>query len=188
MSRTDDGFFSVSHNYPVFLQPHQGEASQQGLVDAMPESFRMLSEIAASEQQSLGLIKQLPQGDVISQYLQLQAKKVDILLQFVMAQQPQQGSECQGLQFGGSHLLINSPTQLQTDQVYQARLYIKAAQLAVFCLVEPRIVEPGAIESASEQYQLDILAIGEAEQEMLVRASLLEQQKLLKLRQQARSQ
>ena len=126
-------------------------------------------------------INQLPKGDIISEYLILQTKKVDLVLHQQLSQIDYTGMKCQGTHFGGSHLSFSMPEQFNVydDQELALHLLIQKHRIAVYCFAKVLSFET---ENKQHAIRAEIVQIGEAEQEQLIRASLQQQQYILKSR------
>ena len=176
---SNDGFFNIPCDYQMYVEPLSAPASDDLLTRQMPENFKLLREIAEQEQEAFLHINQLPKGDVLTNYLRLQSKKTDLVLHHQLLNIPHQGLLCQGTHFGGSHLTFKMDTAFQPQQQMSASLLIAKHLVAVYCFIE--ILESDRIDDQHE-FKAEIIKIGEAEQEQLIKASLSQQQYILQKR------
>tara|TARA_B100001094_G_C18170520_1_gene794808 strand:+ start:889 stop:1443 length:555 start_codon:yes stop_codon:yes gene_type:complete len=181
MAQQDDCFFNIPCSYQIYAEPLHAPASEELLMSQMPEAFKLLRNIAEQEQNVFLHISQLPKGDIISEYLMLQAKKVDLVLHQQLAQIDYRGMKCQGTHFGGSHLSFSMPEQFRVNDAQELALHllIQNHNIAVYCFAK---VLSFSTENKQHSIRAEIVQIGEAEQEQLIRASLQQQQHILKSR------
>jgi hypothetical protein len=178
MSPSQDYFFNIPCEYALYAEPLIEPATEAKLNEKMPETYKLLRDIAAKEQATLSHLNQLPKGDIITEYLTLQGKKVDLVLHQQLAQINHSGIKCVGTHFGGSHLTFNTPTDFADAKQWAIQLLIKKHCIAIYCFIEVLSVK---ILEKQQQICAEIIAIGEPEQEQLIRASLQQQQQILKI-------
>ncbi|ABM24689.1 MULTISPECIES: hypothetical protein [Shewanella] len=190
-------YFSVPHPFTAYLS-------------AWPQSQPVPSEIALRSMQSLGIqllseVKELEancllqlrhidnEAKAVVDFLKLQSRKVDLVLQHVLEKETQEGDKFQGCQFGGSSIRLISPSPLPLGAQYKTTLFIHDELVAILCFAkvvasnpDTRVQNDG--DPTAEQYFIDLefSQILESDIEQLVKASLNVQQKQLKLRKLAR--
>ena len=163
----------------MYVEPLAAPASDDLLDRQMPETFKLLRDIADQENDAFIHINQLPKGDALANYLKLQSKKTDLVLHHQLSSISHQGLPCQGTHFGGSHLTFKMNTAFQPKQQMSASLLLTQHLVAVYCFIE--ILESGRVDDQHE-FTAEIIKIGEAEQELLIKASLQQQQHILQKR------
>ncbi|MDR6964726.1 hypothetical protein [Shewanella putrefaciens] len=190
-------YFSVPHPFTAYLS-------------AWPQSQPVPSEIALRSMQSLGIqllseVKELEancllqlrhidnEAKAVVDFLKLQSRKVDLVLQHVLEKETQEGDKFQGCQFGGSSIRLISPSPLPLGAQYKTTLFIHDELVAILCFAkvvasnpDTRVKNDG--DHTAQQYFIDLefSQILESDIEQLVKASLNVQQKQLKLRKLAR--
>lgn len=176
MSTTNDVFFNIPCPYQIYLEPLQQSASEELLLEKMPEVFKLLSRIAKQETDVFSHINQLPKGDILTEYLSLQSKKVDLVLHQQLSMLPQAGLLCEGTHFGGSHLTFVAPQHFDLKQHIASHLLIQQHLVAVYCFIEPL-----EITSIGEAYEIkaEIIEIADSDRELLIKASLQQQHQML---------
>jgi hypothetical protein len=176
MSTTNDVFFNIPCPYRIYLEPLQQPASEVLLQEKMPQVFQLLSRIAQQETDVFTHINQLPKGDILTEYLSLQSKKVDLVLHQQLSLLPQEGLLCEGTHFGGSHLTFVAPKHFDLKQHIAGHVLIQQHLVAVYCFIEPL-----EIISLGDTYEIkaEIIEIADSDREILIKASLQQQYRLL---------
>ncbi|GIU15323.1 MULTISPECIES: hypothetical protein [unclassified Shewanella] len=187
-------YFSINHPFDVYLSPWDKAKplpSAEQLSFMLPTSLQLISDVKALESDCLIQLRHLDDdAKTVVEFLKLQSRKIDMVLQHIIAKEEYQGSHYIGTQFGGSGITLMSPSPLALGQEYQVTLHIKEELVALLCLAKVKacsLVE-NADESNTTQYaaELSFSVIQDSDVEQLVKASLSLQQKQLKLRQLSR--
>jgi hypothetical protein len=211
-----NSYFSVPHSFAAYLQPWaQGRAlpTEDELKDMQSPGLQLLTEVKALESDCLLQLRHLDNdAKAVVDFLKLQSRKVDLVLQHVLEKQVHEGDYFQGEQFGGSGISIISPAPLAIGHVFQTHVYIRSELVAVFCfctVVSAKAMAPETDEhtlsadneEASPSVQalqqeatqastwfceLEFSQILDSDVEQLVKASLNVQQKILKQRKKLR--
>ncbi|MCE9687803.1 hypothetical protein LZP73_16605 [Shewanella sp. AS16] len=193
-------YFSVPHNFAVYLSPWPEDKplpSESSLRAMQSQGMQLLTEAKALEAHCLLQLRQLDnEAKAVVDFLKIQSRKVDLVLQYVLEREHQQGDKYIGMQFGGSGLVIATPAPLPIGSQHQLMLYIHDELVAILCIasvsssVEAAPVAPinGDTPAPCWHTRLDFSQILDADVEQLVKASLNVQQKQLKQRKQAREQ
>jgi len=176
--------------------------------------IQLLSEVKTLEANCLLQLRHLDNdAKVVVDFLKLQSRKVDLVLQHVLEKETQEGEKCIGNQFGGSGLRLLTPTALDIGSNYKITLFIHDELVAILCFGKvtastaqktlstessansgdtqsPEFNTQAELHSPAPQWQTDFefSQILEADVEQLVKASLNVQQKQLKLRKLARDE
>ena len=159
----------------------------------IPEPFRMASEQATLDRSALKALSQL--GDMaedLAVYLRSQAKKLDMLMRYLLIQQDDPTYRRNTHSFGGSALNFLSEQPLAAGQTLEVKLFLNGTDGAVYFLttvLDSVLQEQAhAITDANEQpqptaqylIQSVVSRIRDEDREVLVRASLHEQSRQLK--------
>ncbi|RJG41997.1 PilZ domain-containing protein [Motilimonas pumila] len=183
-----DSYFSVQHAVDVNISPLAASATvpqPEDLLQHMPTSFHIASEIANIDAGSMRFLTKLgEQSQELLNYVQLQAKKIDLLLCHIIAQEDNAANRHQTYAFGGGGISIMHQESMTIGQPVQLKLFLLEEAAAVFCF--------GEIVSCKQQdqgYDIHIAfsSIREVDRELIVRASLHVQSKQLKLRAEQRN-
>ncbi|SHI14306.1 hypothetical protein [Ferrimonas marina] len=188
MAQSDDAFFSVASQFEVLLDPIEPDRlwlEPEALRASMPSAFQLMSQVSDLEQHCLPLLKGLEQhAQGLAEYLTLQSQKIDLVLQHQLAQDPNARWRAQGLRFGGSGVSVVVPEPLPQGTALAMRLFLPKEQVAAYAHGEVQQCSPNELGMVAE---IHFSAILEADQERLVRASLLVQQRHLRQRAQQRA-
>ena len=110
-----DEFFSIEHRFNINLTPieaHQA-TSFDAFMAGMPLPFKMASDMVSIDQAAIRSIQGL--GAVASQlsdFLNHQAHKIDLLVGYILSQQDEPAMRYQGIRFGGGGVIFTS------DQIF----------------------------------------------------------------------
>ena len=168
-----DEYFSIAHGINVNVRPlDEGESVPVAdeLEDAMPYAFRIASEMAAIEAQALRPLRNLSEhAETLADYLNHQARKIDLMMSFVLHQQDEPEYRFKSVKFGGGGVIVAMPTPLDVGQHAELKLFLDAEAAAIFCYGEAI-----SCEQVEDSYHTAFIfnTIREQDQELLVRASL----------------
>lgn len=166
----------------------------------IPEPFRMASEQATLDRSALKALSQL--GDMaedLAVYLRSQAKKLDMLMRYLLIQQDDPTYRRHTHSFGGSALNFLNEQPLAAGQTLEVKLFLNGTDGAVYFLTtvldsvlqeQAQIQEQQQIttnanepqQQPAPQYLIQsvVSRIRDEDREVLVRASLHEQSRQLK--------
>ncbi|PWF64301.1 hypothetical protein CBX96_06730 [Shewanella sp. BC20] len=196
-------YFSVPHPFTAYLSlwdENQPLPSEMALRSMQSLGIQLLSEVKALEASCLLQLRHLDnEAKVVVDFLKLQSRKVDLVLQHVLEKEVQEGDKFSGCQFGGSGIRLMSNEALPLGRQYKVTLFIHEELVAILCfakvtacLVSQEGQSDAQVQSpnAALPYLVDLefSQILDADVEQLVKASLNVQQKQLKLRKLARDE
>lgn len=187
-------YFSVMHDFSAYLLPWPNDKrlpTEDELRAMLPASLLLISEVKSLEADCLLQLRHLDDdAKSVVDYLKLQSRKIDIVLQHVLDREEHKGEPVAGTHFGGSGITIISDESLVVDEQFQVTIHIKQELVSLLCFVRVCSCEPLVSEESGEKepylVQLEFSQILESDIEQLVKASLSVQQKQLKLRKKAR--
>ncbi|QYJ87555.1 hypothetical protein K0I73_07650 [Shewanella mesophila] len=189
MNNESNSYFSVRHRFSAYLSPwpeNQPLPSESELKGMLPLGLQLISEVKAMEANCLLQLRNLDdEARTVVDYLKLQSRKIDLVLQYVLEQQPNEGDKCIGQQFGGSGIQIIGDTQLELGKQYRVTLHIKDALLSMLCIAQCISSTPmsgSGNQQAGFESELEFSQILDEDIEQLVKASLNVQQKQLQQR------
>ncbi|MCF1439365.1 MAG: hypothetical protein LPD71_11660, partial [Shewanella sp.] len=173
------------HEFTAYLTPWHGKAmpNDDQLRELQSVGLKLITEVKQLENACLLQLRHLDNdAKAVVDFLKLQSRKVDLVLQYILEKEVQQGSKHPGLSFGGSGFTLSSPAALSTGTQYKTSLYIRDELINILCIA--------TVTGCSEQdgefiSQLEYSAILESDVEQLVQASLRVQQRQLKARKQS---
>ena len=176
-------YFQIEDRIRINAEPfvQDGDTlSKDEFLALIPEPFLMAGEMMQLNSSSLRSLSRL--GDVadeLSRYLQHMARKMDLMMHYVLQQQDQTEFRYYTHSYGGSGLCLQSEQPMQTGDWLQLKVFLAQGEGAVFCLGQVIECRP-----QQEHWLVDVLYrhIREEDQELIVRASLHEQTRQLKLK------
>ena len=203
-------YFSVPHHFTAYLSQwpnSQPLPSEMALRSMQSLGIQLLSEVKTLEANCLLQLRHLDNdAKAVVDFLKLQSRKVDLVLQHEVEKETQEGEKCIGSQFGGSGLRLFTPSALTIGTHYKITLFIHDELVAILCFGKVVATQPitaaqsqnneyninaeSAAKPCDAQWQTDVefSQILEADVEQLVKASLNVQQKQLKLRKLSRDE
>lgn len=149
--------------------------------DAMPYAFKVATQMADVHAQSGKLLSKV--GEKVSElveYLELQAKKIDIMMSFILQQQDEPSARKNASKFGGGGLVVEHTDRVQLGETCEIKLFLESEQAAIYCYGEAIGIEE--LEDGKQLVNYLFSHIREADQELVVRASLHLQTKALRKR------
>lgn len=204
MLTDSSAYFSINHPFDVYLSPWDNTNSPPSaeLLSAMlPSGLQLISDVKALESDCLLQLRHLDdEAKTVVEFLKLQSRKIDMVLQHVMAQEQYEGDKYAATHFGGSGFTIISSEPLELGLEFKATLHIKEELVALLSIAKVQscrlldqaqsklISTPNDSNHTVAHYacEFSFTVIQESDVEQLVKASLSLQQKQLKLRQLAR--
>jgi len=185
-------YFSVMHGFTVYLSAWPAQAplpSLTQLQQMLPPGLQLVSEVKALEASNMLQIRHLDDAaKTLVDYLKLQSRKIDLVLQYMLEQEPHGGQKYRGIFFGGSGCTIETTTELEPASQFTLNLYIKEELVALLCLAKviSCTLQESDAQTQTGKYHvvLEFTQILDSDVELLVKASLSVQQKQLKQRNQ----
>lgn len=180
-------YFSVEHNISLNIRPIPGPLPDEAaLLNAIPPPFLLASEANSLNSSALRSLNRLGElAEELAKYLQQQAKKIDLLLHYVLRQQDSDMHRYASLSYGGSGCSYLADSPLALLQVVEIKLFLDNNDGAVFCYGQVLSCQP---QQDKWQVTLVFSRIREEDRELIVRASLHQQSRLLKQHAQRRQQ
>ncbi len=177
-------YFSVPHKFKAFIKvwPKNTDLPNlDQLYELQSVGLQLLSEVKAIESSSLIQLRALESdAKAVVDYLKLQSKKIDLILQYVLESEHQDGTQIKGTKFGGGGIEVITSNALEVGEHFEVTIFIRDELVAVLAIATVTAVTP--TEDEHWKAELNFSRILEADIEILVKASLGVQQKMLKAR------
>jgi len=181
-----DAFFMIAHPLSVNVIPQDAPLPDENEFEAlMPHAFKLAGQFSSADTALLRSLKQLgDQADVLVEYFQAQAQKLDWMLSYILEQQDDPKFRHTTTKFGGAGMVVKHQEKMQEGDIAQLKLFVPTENSAIFCYGE--VI---ACEQVEDEYHIAFLfsRIRESDQELLVRASLHLQTQQLRARNQSTS-
>lgn len=180
-------YFSVEHGISLNVRAlDRPLPSIRELAEAIPAPFLMASDVNSLNSSALRSLNRLGElAEELANYLQQQARKIDLLLHYVLRQQDDESTRYVTQSYSGSGCCYLADSALSPLQVVEVKLFLDNNDGAVFCYGQVL-----SCEQVAEKWQVKVVftCIREEDRELIVRASLHQQSKLLKQKAEQRQQ
>lgn len=175
-------FFSIEHDFSVNINvlPESTTVDFDTFIQGMPLPFKIASDVGGIDKSALRAVQGLGNSaEVLVDFLNHQAKKIDLLIGYILSQQDEEENRYQGIKFGGGGLIFLAAQPFVLNQRLEMKIFLLKENTAVYCYGEIIDVEKTDVKdnNATEQYTHKVVFtfIKEDDREILVRASLHQQ-------------
>ncbi|EJG1659739.1 PilZ domain-containing protein [Vibrio parahaemolyticus] len=181
---TEQEYFTVHHNLTINVEVLGTDFAlpdEQTFVSEIPAPFIVASEFSHLDTLADNARLELQNKELkhVISLLDTQNSKLNLLLSFMLSQQDDISVRFQTTQFGASQLSYRSSSPVETDQFVRVKLFLDHPAAAIYCYAQ--VVECVASEQGfvvTLRYKM----LREADQDLLIKAALYQQQKLLRQR------
>ncbi|MET2851162.1 PilZ domain-containing protein [Vibrio owensii] len=181
---TEQEYFTVHHNLTINVETLEtGFAlpDEETFVSEIPAPFIVASEFSHLDMLADNARLELQSKELkhVIYLLDTQNSKLNLLLSFMLSQQDDAKLRFQTTQFGASQLSYRSDSEVETGKLVRVKLFLDHPAAAIYCYAQ--IVECDSTEQGyviTLKYKL----LREADQDLLIKAALYQQQKLLRQR------
>jgi hypothetical protein len=185
-----DEFFSI--NYTFNINASVIDLAQlpnyQQFIENMPAPFKIAAEVNTADENALRALQAVTGvSSPLMDYLKHQAKKMDLLVGYILSQENDASTRYQAIKFGGGGIIFKTTAAnlFNTGDFLELKLFFADENTALYCFGE--IVSNEIVDSES-QYKVIFHHIRVEDQEALVRHSLHQQSKQLQALAQQRHQ
>lgn len=181
---SEQEFFTVNHTMTVNVEVmtvNFSLPSVEKFEAEIPAPFIVASEFSNLDLLNDAARNELKNSDLkhVVQLLDNQNSKLNLLLTFMLSQQDDPSMRFQTHSFGASQFTYFSPEQLDLDQKVRAKLFLEHPAAAVYCYGHV-----SQIEKVDDAYLVTVKydLLRELDEDLLIKAALHQQQKLLRQR------
>lgn len=182
-------YFQLEHQIGVNVQingPISEAPDQDSFEQSIPLPFKIASEMKGLDQTMLRPLRAL--GDAIeplADYLNAQSRKIDLMMSYILRAEDEQQLQFATKSYGGGGFVFFSDERFEIDTWATCKLFFEEDAAAVYCL--GKIVESTEVEEQTDSYINTVVfhRIRDEDREVVVRASLHQQSKLLLKKTQA---
>jgi hypothetical protein len=166
-------FFLINHPTKVnvnFIDASHGQQTMHEFETNMPYAFRIASELSEIESQALKPLRSMGEKlDGLVNYLQLQARKIDLMMSYILIQQDDEEKRAEAIKFGGGGIIVSHSSAINIGACAEVKVFLEQEAAAVYCLAE--VIN---VEEIDDLYHVSYVYthIRDQDQELLVRASL----------------
>ncbi|MBV2128432.1 PilZ domain-containing protein [Arsukibacterium indicum] len=172
-------YFSVEHDIVVNCKVlNDPLPSEQTFISSIPEPFLLAGEMGSLNMSALRSLNRIGElADELANYLQQQARKIDLLLHYVLRQQDNAEHRQVTLSYGGAGLCLQSEQHIPPLSVVELKVFLAENEGAIYCLGQ--VI---SAEQAGTGWQIKVVfrRIRDQDRELIVRASLHQQSRQLK--------
>lgn len=166
-------FYLIAHPVKanvISIEPEQLSQSKAQFEEQMPYAFRIAGEMAEIHSQTLKPLRGLGEKleDLVT-YLQFQAKKIDLMMSYILQQQDEPQHRASAVKFGGGGCIIVHDSNIEIGAAKIIKLFIETESAAIYAYAEA--IDTVNVDN-SFQVSYVFTHIREQDQELLVRASL----------------
>ena len=177
-------YFVIEHRIHANIRPLEiSIPDHEQFLKMIPEPFLMAGELAALDRSALKPLAKLGEmAEELALYLRAQAKKIDIMMRYILVQQDDPQHRCFTHSYGGSALCYHSNVALEPLQLIEVKLFLEQSDGAVYCLAQVISCVAADSQSADSQFLIKatLCQIRDEDRELIVRASLHQQSRQLK--------
>lgn len=181
-----DPYFSIDYRTQVNLRPlADGETVPDAdtLEAQIPAPFKLISEVTRIDTHNARLLRNLDEHAAeLVEIINLQSRKIDLVLSYVLAGEDDPAERHHTLSLGGGGFTFLSRQPLANGGAIRFKLFLPELSVAVYGYGEVQA------ESEPEHYRCHFTALREQDRDALIRASLQLQAKQLKARAERRAQ
>lgn len=181
-------YFSLPHATHINVEPVTDGSvlDMQQLQREIPPLFQLASEITPLDSSVLRGINHLGEkAEGLVNYLQYQSRKIDAILGFILNQQDLPELRYHTSSLGASGLTFHADSPFQPDTAVRLKIFIPEESLAIYCFAKVTDCEP---QAQGYQIALAYQTIREEDEEILIKATLHLQTRMLKQRADSRKQ
>ncbi|MGL4827588.1 MAG: PilZ domain-containing protein [Vibrionaceae bacterium] len=185
----NDDYFSVKAELRVNIEPLAAGKqlpTHEEFIHEIPAEFQIASQCSLLDikvQSELGKLHN--EHQTLSQLLQIQNDKINLLLGFLLNRTTIAEQSFYTESFGASKLTVLSKKPFKTNSYVKIHLFLDNPACAIYCYAQV-----DSSKSKNDQFlsELHYVLLQEEDKDVLIRAALYHQQKLLRLRSQAKKQ
>ncbi|CAH0540654.1 PilZ domain-containing protein [Vibrio marisflavi] len=177
-------YFSVHHSMVVNVEPLTDDYVLPTINEfeaEIPHSFIIASEFSQLDQLNDKAMLELKHSDLryVMQLLDHQNSKLNLILTYMLSEQDDKQHRFHTLSFGASQFSYQSNSALPIDSHSRAKLFLEHPAAAIYCYT--KVVECVEHENGYA-VTMEYILLREQDQDLLIKAALHQQQKLLRER------
>ncbi|GHE79959.1 PilZ domain-containing protein [Thalassotalea profundi] len=179
-------YFSIEHEFTTNIEylNTDSHCNFDTFIEQIPTPFVLATQVSTIDSVALQPLQTI--GGVANQlvqYLNLQSQKIDLLMNYIIAQEDNAEHRFQGLSFSGSGISFCAKEAMPVSTKVSIKLFINIDNCNIYCHGE--VID---ISETEQGFQHKVLFhhIRDDDRELLVRCTLHAQQKQLKALSQKR--
>lgn len=176
-------YYAIKERIQINVRPLADDFSLptiEGFKQSVPEVFRLASEMQAVDTQALASLRGLGESaGIIADILNQQNRKLNALLGYLLSHEDAEEDRHQTFEYGGAGVGYEAGKPLPLHTLVELKLFLPAESAAIFSYAEVVECEP---HESGYRIRLLFVRISDDDREVIVRASLHAQSRLLKKR------
>ncbi|SFD06036.1 PilZ domain-containing protein [Pseudoalteromonas denitrificans] len=177
-------YFQIEEAVKVNLEvikPEQVPSNALILEQRIPPLFKLANDVNELEQSALRPLRQLSDvAEELAAFLRAQSRKIDLIMSHILLIENDCENKIMTHSYGGGGIIVNSSDDYPLDQNFCCKIFLDFDAAAVYCFAQ-LIKSELCNDTNTFQHTLLFTQIRSSDQELLVRASLHAQTRLLKL-------
>ncbi len=181
---TEQEYFTVHHNLTINVEALSTDFAlpdEETFTAEIPAPFIVASEFSKLDTLADSARLELKNKELkhVIELLDTQNPKLNLFLSFMLSQQDDPGTLFQTTQFGASQLSYRAASALELNQLVRVKLFLDHPAAAIYCYAQ--VLECVAAEQGffiTLKYKM----LRDTDQDLLIKAALYQQQKLLRQR------
>lgn len=172
-------FFSIEHIFNINISPLEAsDINSENFINSIPLPFKIASEMSLLDQSAINPLANLKnEATQLVSFLNTQAKKIDLLVTYILSQEDDEKHRFKGIQLGGAGIAFTSEQPYTQSTHLALKIFLIQENCALFCYGE--IIEETLVDNIYH-YKVLFSQIQDEDRETLVRTSLHLQSKQLK--------
>ncbi|MFB0912353.1 MAG: PilZ domain-containing protein, partial [Glaciecola sp.] len=111
--------------------------SMEEFENEMPYAFKIASELSEIESQALKPLRSMGEKlEGLVTYLQLQSRKIDLMMSYILIQQDDEKKRAKALKFGGGGFIACHTSLIKIGVAVEVKIFLEKEAAAIFCLAE----------------------------------------------------
>ncbi|MGL5336363.1 MAG: PilZ domain-containing protein [Enterovibrio sp.] len=185
----NDDYFSVKADLRINIEPLASSKdlpTLEAFLDEIPAEFQIASQCSLLDFKVQNELAKLHNDHpTLSQLLQIQNEKINLLLGFLLNSATHADPNIRTDSFGASKLSVFSKMPFEINSYVKINLFLENPACAIYCYAQ---VDSSKSKNDEFFSELHYVLLQEEDKDVLIRAALYHQQKLLRLRSQAKKQ
>lgn len=178
-------FFSIKSAFNVNTASLKNQQlTYDDFISLMPAPFKLANDLVTLDQEALAPLQAVSgiAGQLVK-YLNHQAQKIDLLVNYIISEQDNTDHRAKGLSFGGGGIEFIDDSLFNLNDIIELKVFLSHENCAIYCHGEIIHIEENNGKEANDSqyfnYKVVFHHIREEDREILVRSSLHLQTKQL---------